>query len=121
MNIYAVKISFKEGSKTKKEEYIVEAVSSTDVEVIITKEKEGIEVTINSTSLKDKLSSDNLIENGNGTFYACVITFLDDSSEFLYVEASSFDDAKETLEETRTELTEINSIKKTSILDILRA
>ena len=84
-------------------------------------EKEGIEVTINSTSLKDKLSSDNLIENGNGTFYECVITFLDDSSEFLYVEASSFDDAKEILEETRTELAEINSIKKTSILNVLRA
>ena len=120
MSIYAVKISFKDGSKTKKEEYIVEAVSNTDVEAIITKEKEGIEVTINSTSLKDKLSSDNLIENGNGTFYECIIIFPDDSSEFLYVEASHFDFAKDILEDTRTGLSEINSIKKTNILDILR-
>lgn len=39
MNIYAVKISFKDGSKTKKEEYIVEAISNTDVEAIITKKR----------------------------------------------------------------------------------
>lgn len=104
MNIYSVKISFKEGSKTRKRRVHSKNVSNTDVEAIITKEKEGIEVTINSTSLKDKLSSDNLIENGNGTFYECVISFVDDSSEFLYVEASSFDDAKDILGKTRTEL-----------------
>lgn len=120
MNIYAVKISFKDGSKTKREEYIVEAVSNTDVEAIITKEKEGIEVTINSTSLKDKLSSDNLIENGNGTFYECVVEFIDDTSELLYMEAESFDAAKNTLEEKRNTMTQIVSIKRTNIVDILR-
>lgn len=120
MNVHFVKISVKEGSKSRKEEYIVIAVSPTDIDAIIAKEKDGEEVTILSTSLKEKLSDDNLIECGSGTFYECVVEFIDDTSELLYMEAASFDAAKNTLEEKRNTMTQIVSIKRTNIVDILR-
>lgn len=118
--IYYAKIEVSLAGKKVKEEYLVDADSTTIVEAVITKEKEGSDFTILSTTLKQKLDTEAIIETGLGTFYECKVGYMDNTTETVYIESDSFDKAKEKLEGISMNPIEILSIVKTKILDVLK-